>query len=78
MQAVKVRALDAPIVCVDFDDNWSPFLKGQGPAGACCVSLSEADRDRLRKRLKGPLPFESDGSFHLIARDWGVRGVVSA
>ncbi|HBJ32561.1 MAG TPA: SAM-dependent methyltransferase [Dehalococcoidia bacterium] len=42
LQAVEVRALDAPTMFVDFDDYWSPLLKGQGPAGAYCVSLSEA------------------------------------
>ncbi|MDP6513468.1 MAG: SAM-dependent methyltransferase, partial [SAR202 cluster bacterium] len=76
LQSVEVRALDAPTVFADFDDYWSPFLRGQGPAGAYCVSLSNDDRERLRNRLKDALPIESDGSIHLIARAWAVRGVV--
>lgn len=34
-----------------FDDLWGGLLAGVGPAGAYCVSLSDADRDRLRKAL---------------------------
>ena len=76
LQAIEVRALDAPTVFVDFDDYWSPFLRGQGPAGTYCVSLSNKDRERLRNRLEEALPIEPDGSIHLMARAWGVRGVV--
>jgi SAM-dependent methyltransferase len=41
LQAVETQSLDAPTVFKDFEDYWSPFLRGQGPAGAYCVSLSE-------------------------------------
>lgn len=75
LEAVETTALDAPTVFADFDDYWSPFLRGQGPAGAFCVSLSDPDRDRLRERLEEMLPFNSDGSIELIARAWAVRGV---
>lgn len=78
LQSVEIRVLDAPTVFVDFDDYWSPFLRGQGPAGAYCVSLSEGDRERLRNRLENALPIRPDGSIHLIARAWGVRGIVPA
>ena len=76
LQAVEVRALDAPTVFVDFDDYWSPFLRGQGPAGSYCVSLSKDDREHLRKHLENTVPVRSDGSIHLIARAWGVRGAI--
>ncbi len=78
LQAVEVRALDVPTVFVDFDDYWSPFLRGQGPAGTYCVSLSEDDREHLRKHLENTVPVRSDGSIHLIARAWGVRGTIQA
>lgn len=75
LQAVETCALDAPTVFADFDDFWSPFLRGQGPAGAQCVSLSEDDRERLRKHLEGALPISPDGTIPLIARAWAVRGM---
>ncbi|MDH3281884.1 MAG: methyltransferase domain-containing protein [Gammaproteobacteria bacterium] len=76
LRAVETHALDAPTVFTDFDDYWSPFLRGQGPAGAYCVSLSETDRERLRRRLENMLPFNADGTIDLIARAWAVRGTV--
>ena len=76
LSAIETLALDAPTVFTDFDDYWSPLLRGQGPAGAFCVSLSEIDRERLRKHLEEVLPFKSDGTIDLIARAWAVRGTV--
>lgn len=76
LQAVDVRPLDVPTVFADFDDYWSPFLRGQGPAGSYCVSLPERDRERLRMHLENSLPIRRDGSIHLIARAWGVRGTI--
>src|SRR5262249_40380142 len=38
---VEVRAIDVPTVFRDFDDYWSPFLGGQGPAPGYAMSLSE-------------------------------------
>lgn len=60
-----------------FDDYWSPFLLGVGPAGACAVSLSPPEqaqvRERLRARVLGSRP---DGPFALEARAFAVRGTV--
>ena len=78
LQSVEVLALDAPTVFADFDDYWSPFLRGQGPAESYCVALTEDDRERLRKQLEKTVPFSSDGSIHLIARAWAVRGTLPA
>ncbi len=74
LHAVEACALDTPTVFADFDDYWSPFLAGQGPAGAQCVSLREDDRERLRKHLENALVIRSDGTIPLIARAWAVRG----
>ncbi len=78
LEAVEVRALDVPTEFIDFNDYWSPFLRGQGPARSFCVSLSEDDRERLRNHLEDTVPTRSDGSIHLIARAWGVRGTIPA
>jgi SAM-dependent methyltransferase len=71
----ECRVLDVPTVFKDFDDYWSPFLGGQGPAPTYCVTLSEDRRAKLRERLQTVLPIEADGSVRLIARAFGVRGV---
>lgn len=74
LKAIETTALDAPTVFSDFDDYWSPFLRGQGPAGAYCASLSEDQREQLRRNLKSKLPFAPDGLIPLFARAWAVRG----
>ena len=76
LQAVEVRAIDIPTVFKDFDDCWTPFLGGQGAAPAYAMSLSEERRILLREHLRSRLPIEADGSIHLIARAWAVRGRV--
>lgn len=76
LRDVATCALDAPTVFKDFDDYWSPFLGGQAPAPGYCMSLSEQQRAALRERIRASLPIRSDGSIHLIARAWAVRGIV--
>lgn len=71
---VDVRAIDVPTVFKDFDDYWTPFLSGQAPAPGYCMSLSEEQRQALRERLRRTLPAQPDGSIHLIARAWAIRG----
>ena len=73
---VETRAIDVPTVFKDFADYWSPFLGGQAPAPGYCMSLSEARRIALRDRVRASLPILADGSIHLIARAWAVRGIV--
>jgi SAM-dependent methyltransferase len=72
--SVETRAIDVPTVFRDFDDYWSPFEGGQGPAPGYCVSLPGARRAALRERLRETLPAEPDGSIRLIARAFAVRG----
>jgi SAM-dependent methyltransferase len=74
LQAVETDAIDIPTVFADFEDYWKPFLGGQGPAPAYAMSLGEDARSRLREHLRGQVPTRSDGSIHLIARAWSVRG----
>jgi trans-aconitate methyltransferase len=75
--AVDTRSIDVPTRFRDFDDYWSPFLGGQGPAPAYAMSLSEARRHALRDRIRASLPIAQDGSIALIARAWAVRGHAS-
>ena len=71
---VETRAIDVPTTFRDFDDYWSPFLGGQAPAPVYCMSLDEKERAALRERLRASLPTGADGSIHLTARAWAVRG----
>lgn len=71
---VETCAIDVPTVFRDFDDYWSPFLGGQAPAPRYCMSLTEKARAELSERLRGVLPVRPDGSIHLVARSWAVRG----
>jgi len=75
-EAIATRPIDVPTVFADFDDYWSPFLGGQGPAPGYCMSLSEERRAALCERLRGVLPAAADGSIALSARAWAVRGTV--
>ncbi|HEX9361808.1 MAG TPA: class I SAM-dependent methyltransferase [Bradyrhizobium sp.] len=77
LEAVEVRAIDVPTVFKDFDDYWTPFLGGQAPAPGYCMSLSKERRAALREHIRASLPVRDDGSIHLIARAWAVRGTVS-
>lgn len=74
LTGVAVRPIDVPTIFRDFDDYWMPFLGGQAPAPGYAMSLDEAGRTALRERIRQSLPTEADGSIHLIARAWAVRG----
>jgi len=76
LEQISSRAIDAPTIFKDFEDYWTPFLGGQAPAPAYCMSLSEHDRAALRERIRGSLPIRDDGSIHLIARAWAIKGSV--
>jgi SAM-dependent methyltransferase len=76
--AIETRAIDVPTRFRDFDDYWSPFLGGQGPAPGYAMALSEEQRGALRERIRRALPVAADGSLRLMARAWAVRGVRQA
>lgn len=71
---IDTRPIDIPTVFADFEDYWTPFLGGQGVAPAYVATLSSDHVDTLRERLRASLPTDRDGSIHLIARAWAVRG----
>ena len=74
LRDVVVRAIDIDTDFRDFDDYWSPFLGGQGPAPAYARALPDAARNALRERLRAAMPTAIDGSIALVARAWAVRG----
>lgn len=74
---VATAAIDIATPFASFDDYWSPFLGGNGPAPAYAMSLDEAARARLRERIRERLPISADGALRLTARAWAVRGSVT-
>lgn len=74
LKAVEVRPIEIATDFRDFDDFWSPFLGGQGPAPGYVMSLSEERRAALRERIRARLPSSANGSIPLVARAWAVRG----
>jgi hypothetical protein len=75
--AVREEPLAVPLTFSSFEDFWSPFRAGQGPAGAHVASLSEGARRDLEHRLRRRLLGEGgDRSITLNARAWAVRGMV--
>lgn len=58
--------LSVEAVYRDFDDLWSGFLAGTGPAGSYCMSLSPSERESLRIRFHRQLG-EPTGSITLTA-----------
>ena len=75
LEKVRVWSIDVATTFSDFDDYWSPFLGGQGPAPAYTMSLSEEKRVALREYIRKKLPITPDGLIRLIARAWAIQGV---
>lgn len=76
LRDVTVDALEIPTRFQHFQDFWTPFLRGTGPAPAYVASLPVERRDLLRDRLAGSLTVEANGNISLIARAWAVSGVM--
>jgi ubiquinone/menaquinone biosynthesis C-methylase UbiE len=74
LKDIEVRGIDILTRFKDFDDYWSPFLGGQGPAPTYTMSLSEERRAALREKIRSGLPIAADGSIPLVARAWAARG----
>ena len=74
LRDVHARAIDVPTIFPDFDAYWTPFLGGQGPAPGYVMALDERRRRDLHDRLRAALPAQPDGSIHLVARAWAIRG----
>ncbi|MGY1808020.1 class I SAM-dependent methyltransferase [Blastococcus sp. SYSU D00669] len=74
LDGVAVGEVVVPTVFADFDNYWTPFLGGTGPAPAYAAALGEPDRAALRELLRRRLPVAEDGSIRLTARAWAVQG----
>jgi hypothetical protein len=70
---VEVTPLVVEVSYDDFDDLWSPFPTGVGPAGAYAASLDGEAQAALRAEFHRRLG-EPRGSFALSARAWCAVG----
>lgn len=77
LRDVQVQPIVVPTVFRDFDDYWTPFLSGQGPAPGYVTSLSSERRARLRDTIRQRLPVSVDGTIPLMARAWAVKGIAA-
>lgn len=71
---VAAEPLSVATRFADFDDYWSPFLAGTGPAPSYVATLAPALRDDLRARLRRRLPAGENGTIPLSASLLAVRG----
>src|SRR5262249_60694284 len=78
LEEVAVDAIDVPTAFADFDDYWTPFLGGQGPAPGYVASLPSERRDVLRDAVRERLPIAPGGSIALTARALAVKGTAPA
>jgi SAM-dependent methyltransferase len=77
LTSVEERAITVSMHFSSFDDYWTPFLLGQGPAGACVASLSASRQAELARRLRRRLlQTAAESAFAIQARAWAVKGTV--
>ncbi|MEO0455352.1 MAG: class I SAM-dependent methyltransferase [Cyanobacteria bacterium P01_A01_bin.114] len=74
LQSIELHALEVPILLSNFDDYWLPLLDGNSNTQRYVAGLDTALRAQLRKQLMAKLPIRSDGTLHLSARAWGIKG----
>jgi ubiquinone/menaquinone biosynthesis C-methylase UbiE len=75
LEDVDVTAIVAEADYDDFDDLWSPFPTGVGPAGAYAAGLAAEEQQALRAEFRRRLG-DPAGSFTLSARAWCAVGRV--
>jgi len=75
LREVRVHPIQVTTVFRDFDDYWTPFLGGQGPAPGYTMDLSAERRARLRELVRSQLPVAADGTIALTARAWAAKGI---
>ena len=74
LEKIRIFPIAVPTIFENFDDYWSPFLVGTGPAPRFVASLSEEDRILLADGLRSRLPVATDGRIDMVARAWVVVG----
>jgi SAM-dependent methyltransferase len=74
LREIRCEPIEIATDFSSFEEYWRPFLGGSGPAPSYVASLDEDLRAELANDLKRVLLTQADGSIHLTARAWAVRG----
>ena len=72
LDRVEEAELTISVEHEDFDDWWSPFTLGVGPAGAYVRTLGEKELASVRDRCRQLL---GEGAFKVTATAWAARGM---
>jgi hypothetical protein len=77
LEAAGLREIDATTVTATvehrtFEDWWTPFTFGIGPAGAFLAGLSKDRQTELSELCRERLP---EAPFTITARAWAARGL---
>ena len=75
LQEVETEALEVSSEYEDFDELWSSFSRGVGPAGQYLLSQQPERQEAIRSEYFTRVG-EPSGSFTLAGRAWAVRGRV--
>jgi SAM-dependent methyltransferase len=75
LHAVETHVIEGEARFRDFDDYWTPFLRGIGPAPGYCAALPPDRREALRAVLHERLA-PSGGPFVMRTRAYAVRASV--
>jgi trans-aconitate methyltransferase len=74
LRDVATREIDVEAGYRDFDDYWSPFLSGVGPAPGYCAGLPADQREQLRLCLLARVTTDATAPIAMRARAFAVRG----
>jgi trans-aconitate methyltransferase len=72
LRSICIDPIDIATVFSTFDDFWTPFVNGPGPAPTYVSQLSDSAQQQLATRLRHSLGTEP---FRLRARAWAAKGV---
>jgi SAM-dependent methyltransferase len=80
LEHLAATELEITVRCASFEEWWTPFLLGVGPAGEYVESLDDAGRAALRERSQDLVSRElgADGSFEIRGRAWAVTAQPAA
>ncbi len=75
INAVETGAIEIVAEFQGFDDFWTPFQAGYGPASRYLLGLPAPAQNELREKLRNDLAPDSSAAFSLPIRALSVRGV---
>jgi SAM-dependent methyltransferase len=71
LEDVRQTDITVDTVFTDFDDFWTPFLSGQGPAPGYTATRSPQQQDELRELLRSRIAAHG-AAIPMTARAWAI------